>query len=629
MAGTFPRRFAASVAALLCTPAGVVAIGFAGRADAAPAWSAPYAVLPSGTSLQFVSAPAVDAAGETFEAYSDNSELWLLRRPPGGVFGAPQPVAKTEGIGAPRLAVDAAGDVVIAWLAGYGTSPVNLDPFVATVSAAGTVSFSGLPLHDPGSHGQFSGDLGLAENSAGAAAVDWNTPGSPARVDVVTRPDAAQGFGSLTTIGGVGPGSKGPTSEPTLDPALSVDDLGNVVLAYIQGGAVLEMTGPSWPLVPTELQSAESLNPVVASGGDLTVVAWVDHAASPTSVEASLGLGSASGVFLGTFATISQGSAEVQPTPGPTAAIDAAGNAVVAWTDNPTGYVRAAYRPAGGSFGNELPISNGPLLAPGSTAAVAGGGVGLVAWEAQASGLVPYSVEARTISPSGALGPAAMVGEGAEGADFAFAPRADAWGEPVLGWLLLSGSNIEAAGYDTNGPELATPAIPATATLGVPVPFSVEAPFDIWSPPVSTSWTFGDGGGSSGPSVTHTYAVPGTYAVTVTATDALGNTASHSARITVVPAPGTSSPPPPQCRVPSLRHLSLASAKSRLIKAGCAIGKKTRARGPKHHRGLSFGVLSQGLPAGRTEPLHTKVNLTLGWFKVPKHRPAKRHKPRR
>ena len=170
------------------------------------------------------------------------------------------------------------------------------------------------------------------------------TPGSPSRVDVVTRANPTQGFGSLTTIGTVGPGSKGPTSEPAIDPDVSVDDLGNVVLAYIQGGAVLEMTGPSWPLAPTELQGpeSESLNPVVASAGGYSVLAWVDHAASPPAVEASLGLGSPSGVFLGTFATLSQGSAEAESTPGPTAAIDPAGDTVVAWTDTPGGNIRAA-----------------------------------------------------------------------------------------------------------------------------------------------------------------------------------------------------------------------------------------------------------------------------------------------
>jgi PKD repeat protein len=37
------------------------------------------------------------------------------------------------------------------------------------------------------------------------------------------------------------------------------------------------------------------------------------------------------------------------------------------------------------------------------------------------------------------------------------------------------------------------------------------------------SWDFGDGGGGSGPSVTHTYAEPGMYTAVVTATNILGS----------------------------------------------------------------------------------------------------------
>ena len=138
-------RCAAPCLALLCASVGLFATVAAGPAEAAPGWSAPLLTLPPSTTIEFVSAPAVDAAGDTFFAYSDNSKLWLVKRSPGGVFGAPMAVANTEEIGAPRLAVDAAGDVTIAWLGGFGTSPENLDPFVASVSAAGTVSFSGVP----------------------------------------------------------------------------------------------------------------------------------------------------------------------------------------------------------------------------------------------------------------------------------------------------------------------------------------------------------------------------------------------------------------------------------------------------------------------------------------------------
>jgi uncharacterized membrane protein len=68
---------------------------------------------------------------------------------------------------------------------------------------------------------------------------------------------------------------------------------------------------------------------------------------------------------------------------------------------------------------------------------------------------------------------------------------------------------------------------------------TVASPFDVWSAPVAVSWSFGDGASATGTSVTHAYAHPGTYTVSVTATDAAGNTTSDSGSITVSPPAGS------------------------------------------------------------------------------------------
>jgi hypothetical protein len=57
-------------------------------------------------------------------------------------------------------------------------------------------------------------------------------------------------------------------------------------------------------------------------------------------------------------------------------------------------------------------------------------------------------------------------------------------------------------------------------------------------------WTWGDGSaGASGDAVTHSYAAPGTYEVTLTSTDAAGNAATAKRSITVT-APAATGPPP-------------------------------------------------------------------------------------
>jgi PKD repeat protein len=62
------------------------------------------------------------------------------------------------------------------------------------------------------------------------------------------------------------------------------------------------------------------------------------------------------------------------------------------------------------------------------------------------------------------------------------------------------------------------------------------------------AWDFGDGATASGPSVTHTYASPGTYAVRLTITDSAGSTAS-TVQTFAVQSQSTNRPPVPQLSV--------------------------------------------------------------------------------
>jgi hypothetical protein len=64
---------------------------------------------------------------------------------------------------------------------------------------------------------------------------------------------------------------------------------------------------------------------------------------------------------------------------------------------------------------------------------------------------------------------------------------------------------------------------PATADAGTPITLSVL--FNGGTPPVSIRWTFGDGTGASGMSVSHSYASPGTYNASVLVQDAAGHSA--------------------------------------------------------------------------------------------------------
>jgi hypothetical protein len=58
----------------------------------------------------------------------------------------------------------------------------------------------------------------------------------------------------------------------------------------------------------------------------------------------------------------------------------------------------------------------------------------------------------------------------------------------------------------------------------------------VWSP-LTTTWSWADGSQTTGADATHTYAAAGTYKVTVTVADQVGNEASTTRSITITPAP--------------------------------------------------------------------------------------------
>jgi hypothetical protein len=94
-------------------------------------------------------------------------------------------------------------------------------------------------------------------------------------------------------------------------------------------------------------------------------------------------------------------------------------------------------------------------------------------------------------------------------------------------------------------PSLTAVAVPSSGTAGQGVGMAATAS-DRWSG-VSLGWNFGDGGTAAGGAVTHAFAGPGAFNVTVTATDAVGNATRATRPIAISPGP----PPPPPKRITS------------------------------------------------------------------------------
>jgi hypothetical protein len=119
---------------------------------------------------------------------------------------------------------------------------------------------------------------------------------------------------------------------------------------------------------------------------------------------------------------------------------------------------------------------------------------------------------------------------------------ADADGNAATAWLEPAG--VRVAGFDGVGPGLKVVSIPTAGTVGQTLTFAADAD-DAWTYNTPMDWSLGDGTtrrtndpelrfANPGLTFTHAYTAPGTYNVTVTATDGR-NTITRSGTVTITP----------------------------------------------------------------------------------------------
>jgi len=83
-------------------------------------------------------------------------------------------------------------------------------------------------------------------------------------------------------------------------------------------------------------------------------------------------------------------------------------------------------------------------------------------------------------------------------------------------------------------------ASPPTATAGAPISFDATGSTDPGTPIVAYSWTFGDGSSGTGANASHAYHQAGAYTVSLTVSDAFGESDTATRAVTVVGPPTAS-----------------------------------------------------------------------------------------
>lgn len=540
----------------------VICIWLLAAAGAQAQWLSPVNISESGENAG-VPRVVLDAAGDATAVWDrwngSDTVVETAYRPAGGNWSAPVQLSEAPNEGSsegavdsatPSIAVDANGDVSVAWERYAGTEIlVQADYRPAGGGWQAPVDIGSGPL---GPHCE----PWIAVDHAGDATVVWKDGET---LESAYRP-AAGSWQSPVLV----------ATEAVGTLRAAVDTRGDATATWMHydGSKYVTETsyrpaGGSWE-TPTSLSESgeEGGDPQIAldAAGD-TLVVWDGHTMPfPDMVRAAY---RPSGGSWQSAEDLSAPGEDIQEL---RVGLDGDGDALVAWSGSSKevgGYtlVRTAYKPAGGAWGEPETISAaGQNAFPSDLAFDAAGNAALVWQRYNGSNNI---MQASYRPAGGGWEAAANISESGKNADDAAvvlgAPgdaRAAAEGDATIVYTSSEGEGcdvaegprctkhpivtVQAAGYDVHDSPVGDVEVPETGTAGTPVEVTLPTE-DVFSPVLE----FGDGASSSSDGKTlHTYSEPGTYTVTFSGTEVLGYRSTVHRTIVIEPASSTSSPPP-------------------------------------------------------------------------------------
>lgn len=568
----------------LFSTCGVAAV-IAAPAHAASTWLAPQNVFSTPVtsiqsdsffnrkSLDVVSDDEGDAVAVWIESHpkvpgpgTECQAMYALRGPGQG-FGAPQALAPAMSTCSSQIkaAMNASGTAVVAWKQATTTSSdidVAIHPPAGQFSAPTTLSAS--PTTD---------DPWVSINANGVAAVTWDDTNTGSCAGLTSGTNWAFHASVRQPGGGFGPfetvcDTAHPSGPTIYTPRNVVDPQGDVVATWVNQffdgtnthvdveGAYRPAGGSFNARTPQVL--ADMVNPPGGAGsyaadigvdaqGRATAV-WPFYNGTVTVIDTAVRPPGTTSVF-------SPGAPISDQSPGvgsnsPRVAVDPGTNTAVAvWVQGPgcsvgsaaaNCQVEGSARPSGGGF--QAPQA---LSAPGAQAnfgplvAINPSGGAVAIWSGPSPDIAGTQVQV-TARPPGlnqTFGAVTTISN----ADPSISPALafDGEGNAIAVWdhdiASPAGALLQYAGFDAAPPAIQGVSVPASGFVGQALSFAATGA-DRWS--LSTvNWSFGDGGSASGGAVSHTYSKPGTYAVKITASDAVGNASSVEKQVTISPSP--------------------------------------------------------------------------------------------
>jgi hypothetical protein len=359
--------------------------------------------------------------------------------------------------------------------------------------------------------GREAGYLRLAVAQSGVAIASWGeTDGHVWVVQASTRqPHDAGTWAPAVQLSSVG--------ADAYDSSPAIDDTGDAVVGWTRGdpaGAIVwtafKPSGGAW-------QPAVNLSPPGSVGTDIVVgmrpggtavAVWDENAQGRWALRSSVtGLWSASAPF---------------PAPARDLSVNGVGDVVADWIG---AGIMAVEMPAGTETWQPPFHVSSQQSDPTSYAVLFDGARGLVAlWGMQdQNGNGSIAVSRRPLGAADWETPMTLAVPGQYDDLFNADYGVDSLGDAVAVYETSFGSSAAAALLDSAAPSLASLSFRRTGRVGRKLSFAAS-PADFTR--VSVRWLFGDGRSAKGQSVTHVYRKAGRYAVTVTATDAAGHSAT-------------------------------------------------------------------------------------------------------
>lgn len=517
-------------------------------------WLAPVDVSASGEHLGGAQV-VLDSAGNATAVWDRwNGEVTVVEsayRPAGGGWQAPIVLSVPEGGGSgepplytpngqsARIAVDADGDATVVWETYAGVNKILVQ--AATRPAGGAWQ---APVSIGEVKTMMAPEPWVAVDAVGNATAVWK------KSDVIQGAFRPVGEGWQPPV---------PISDPegeTYVPQAAVNAEGDATAVWMEADGsnyvvrgALRPAGGSWE-APTLVSAAGEYagNPHIAldPDGDAMVVWRGENEGQEVARAAYRPAGAA-------WQAPDDVSIPGEAVQQLRIALYESGEAMVVWagsTNEAGGHtvVRAAHRPAGGSWEAPVDLSDDDenafpadvaFDADGNSAVVwgrsdgtnqiiqaaylpAGGG-----WEAPVD---LSETDADAMDAVVVLG-APGVSTAAEGVATAMWTRVES--APCPGEFPCYSYTLQAAGYDAFPEPSEGLEVPEAGIAGTPVEISVP-PQNIWSPLLD----FGDGVTAASTSATHVYAEPGEYTVRFTSTEVLGYPSSAERTIAIAPSEG-------------------------------------------------------------------------------------------